>query len=658
MNKATEIKSTKSFKGELPCPAPQFLQDREPSFDWKDKATYDDLLVSEYLAPLEIACRQYGEVPFALQEQVAGELQAYFATDTRERAPTVIVNEAMAQRFHEVMRQIMRFVSSAAVASLDHSRVSAEVKHALLSYKNLEARSPVAFDAFDHDQGLVRLSYFIHGAKPREEFLVDGQATEPTFAKYRACNFFRRMLLRQRIVWLPVGSADSLSVHLDGRPAPVAMNPESILADNTVTVEIREPSVAEIRLAFPRGKGRSRPLPWNVGGLKARLLPWLAKMPLVRQKFARAWVLMDRDIDADDNAEHFYRWIRQTHPEINSWFLLARDSPDWKRLSSEGFRLVEPGIQRKLLLLNSDCILSSHPEYVFGGFDPDHYGNSMNWRFVFLQHGVIKDDMSHWLSGQSFDLFVTSSPAEHASIMGDDTPYSYTEREMCRSGLPRHDNLLAAATSTPSDEANIVLVMPTWRGALSDDRVGVDSMKAVAASEYVQRWGALLRSERLRDQIKRHGMRLVFMPHPNAVPFLPAFELPNHVEVLTKADIGIQKLFARSATMITDFSSVAFEMAYLRRPVIYYHYDFATFYGGDHNWREGYYDYSKHGFGPIAVELDQVIEQLILFMQDHAKFSNAYLSRMIQALPETDGKACERLFERIVQSSTTEQLLT
>ena len=86
---------------------------------------------------------QYGEAPAALQRQVAGELQAYFATDARERAPTVVVNEVMAQRFHDLLRQIMRFVSRSAVASLDPSLVSAEVKHALLSYKNLESWSPV-----------------------------------------------------------------------------------------------------------------------------------------------------------------------------------------------------------------------------------------------------------------------------------------------------------------------------------------------------------------------------------------------------------------------------------------------------------------------------------------------------------------------------------
>ena len=234
------------------------MQDKVTSFDWKDKATYEDRLVSEYLAPLEMACRQYGEAPAALQRQVAGELQAYFATDARERAPTVVVNEVMAQRFHDVLRQIMRFVSRSAVASLDPSLVSAEVKHALLSYKNLESWSPVVVDAYDHDQGLVRLSYYIHGTKPREEFFVDGRVTQPAFAKYRSCNFFRRMLLRQRIVWLPVGAADTLSVRLDGRLVPVTLDPENLLADNMLAADSHGPSMAEIRLRLPSRQGQGR----------------------------------------------------------------------------------------------------------------------------------------------------------------------------------------------------------------------------------------------------------------------------------------------------------------------------------------------------------------------------------------------------------------
>ncbi|MBK8768339.1 MAG: CDP-glycerol glycerophosphotransferase family protein [Burkholderiaceae bacterium] len=85
---------------------------------------------------------------------------------------------------------------------------------------------------------------------------------------------------------------------------------------------------------------------------------------------------------------------------------------------------------------------------------------------------------------------------------------------------------------------------------------------------------------------------------------------------MTKAEMRIQQLFARTALMITDLSSVAFEMAYLRRPVIYYHFDFDDFYGGGHNWRRGYYDYAKDGFGPIVHECDQLLLQVASFVDD------------------------------------------
>ena len=153
---------------------------------------------------------------------------------------------------------------------------------------------------------------------------------------------------------------------------------------------------------------------------------------------------------------------------------------DWKRLSAEGFRIVEPGIRRKLLLLNSECILSSHPAYVFGGFERDLYGNSMNWRFVFLRHGVTKDDMSHWLSGQPFDLIVSSTPG---SMRRSRMTIRHTPSLSVRCvalDFPGTTIFWQRQASFPANDVNIVLVMPTWRGSLADERSGDASLQAFA----------------------------------------------------------------------------------------------------------------------------------------------------------------------------------
>ena len=70
---------------------------------------------------------------------------------------------------------------------------------------------------------------------------------------------------------------------------------------------------------------------------------------------------MDRDNQADDNAEHLYRYISENHPEQDIYFALKKTSSDWKRLEQDGFNLLEFGssaFESKL----KDCakIISSH----------------------------------------------------------------------------------------------------------------------------------------------------------------------------------------------------------------------------------------------------------------------------------------------------------
>ena len=511
------MKDRSAFPMNQPAPEPE-------TSTWRDKATYNERLVANFLDPLEKASQKFGKAPAKLQRTLIEHLHWYFTIDCRERAPTVVVDESMAVEFHDIVGRIMRHIDIDTIASLDSLEISAEVKHALLSYKNLRCHSPVTIDAIDHDQRLVRITYFLHGDKPSEVFLLGGCETTPAFAKYRACNYFRRMLLRQRIVWLPITQENDIEIQLDGKPTEIVLGNPNLIADNAPSPSSGPGLLTKARLVFPPGKGGRQPLPFNLSGLKAWLLRWLAGLPPVRKRFEKAWVFVDRENDADDSAEHLYRWVRRNHPEINAWFLLTRDSHDCARLAAEGFRLVPPGLNRKLLILNSDHIISSHTDYTDGKFDKERYGDLMQWRFTFLQHGVIKNDLSHWLSNQPFDIFVTSSPDEHASIVDDDTPYTYTAREMRRTGLPRHDRLLRYAKELVPSAVQVLLVMPTWRGGLVDTRVSMGSnrnpIESFANSEYAQRWGAFLRHPELHKLLAMHGKKLIFMPHANATPYL------------------------------------------------------------------------------------------------------------------------------------------
>ena len=217
-------------------------------------------------------------------------------------------------------------------------------------------------------------------------------------------------------------------------------------------------------------------------------------------------------------------------------------------------------------------------------------------------------------------------------------------------GFPRHDALLALARRVPSAEVNAIIIMPTWRGHLNDTDakhgVGKATLEAFALSDYAQQWGCLLRSRELHAMAKAHGKRIVFMPHPNAVPYVEGFNIPPEVEVITKGDMRIQELFCRGTVMITDYSSVACEMAYIYRAVFYYQFDRDRFYR-EHNWREGYFDHERDGFGPVVTDQSTLLEQLGRLLSKGCVPDAEYLARMEQFFAYRDGHVCERVFEAI-----------
>jgi hypothetical protein len=120
-----------------------------------------------------------------------------------------------------------------------------------------------------------------------------------------------------------------------------------------------------------------------------RLRVRLAVCRPMRLLLGRAWLFMDRDTEADDNAEHLYRHVLRRHPEIPAWFVLRPDSPDWPRLKADGFRLVPYGsLRHRLLLLNCERLVAS------GFAGAVFYLPPRLCRFTFacLGHGVTRGD--------------------------------------------------------------------------------------------------------------------------------------------------------------------------------------------------------------------------------------------------------------------------
>jgi hypothetical protein len=367
----------------------------------------------------------------------------------------------------------------------------------------------------------------------------------------------------------------------------------------------------------------------------------------VRERYRDAWLVMDRVQAADDNGEHLYRYLMRSRPDIDAYFVLDRASAHWDRLAAEGFRLLAHGSDEARLLavhaaarLSSDAVeacMYPAPRRDFG--DPAGI-------FVFLQHGVTKDDISRWLNSKRIDLLITATEAEHASFVGPGSPYALTSEQVVRTGFARYDRLLALRRTTERDGG--ILVMPTWRRplreALASCRSEAERSRVLESSLFGSAWLELLRHPGLAALAGGSGGHPVrVLLHPLLADAADAVRLPSHVELLDSAAVSIQQELVRSRLLLTDYTSVAFDAAFVGVPVVYYQFDRDAMFDGTHPLRAGYFDYRTDGFGPVVEDADAAIQPIGRAVAAGPVVPEPYRSRAARTFPAADGRSCERI---------------
>ena len=207
----------------------------------------------------------------------------------------------------------------------------------------------------DQRQSLVRITYRFTHDRPDEEFLVDGVPVQPVYGKVHGLRYFDRVLLNERIVWLPLGA---VRVRLDGRTVDeCARASRNARCTPWAGGRCARSSIRCWSSPPPRCRRPSVPL-------RDRAILRLARSQVVRKYFGKSWVLMDRIHDADDSAERLFRYLRKRKRAINAWFVIEGGH---RRLPAHAqgrpARVVPHGSLRwKLLMLNCEHLISSHAD--------------------------------------------------------------------------------------------------------------------------------------------------------------------------------------------------------------------------------------------------------------------------------------------------------
>ena len=361
--------------------------------------------------------------------------------------------------------------------------------------------------------------------------------------------------------------------------------------------------------------------------------------PFFRKKYADTWAIGERRQEARDNGYHLFRYITQNHPEQKCVYAIDRHCPDYDKVKDLGPCVQYGSVRHWIIYFTAKYLISSQ------SFKPNGYMGTlierMGWfhpKHVFLQHGITKDKAEFLLQSHrpNVKYFITGAAPEQTFVSDY---FGYPEGTVQYTGFARFDALHSFQTVP-----NRVLVMPTWRKWLKlKSEATTGETNDVSKSEYFIKWKSILTSSRLNELIEKYNLEVIFIPHSNMLQFLNVSEMIGPKVHDAKAyHEDLQGLMKSSQLLITDYSSVFFDMFYMKKPVIFYQFDEKQY--REHHYEEGWFDYHDTDFARPCSTEGEVLDALESMVKQQYAVSEAFLAEHARTFTLYDSDNCARIY--------------
>ncbi len=583
---------------------------------WAKPEKFYNVLKYGHLDMLKSYQEKLGFVPPHIQRTALYDMAWYVGYLLNSPSKTDFLTPEQKKNFIKLLFEIFQYINAETIMSFNLAGVWFKQKIGMLGYfKNIEPNFQIAYiENIDRENKQILISFF-STMDMDVSYRLNGKDVLPKFYKLTNNTLLDDVFVSEYRAWIEYQNLDDVfSIYINEIEAKFSIL--GVEFNNKVFIN-------DIVLSFtPSYK-------YNVDG---------------------SWVFVDRSMQADDNAEYLYRYIFRNHLKEDCYFALSRNSADWDRLEKEGFKLIDFGSDIfEAKLKSCSKIISSNVDHYITNYFGDEYEYSK--KIIFLQHGVIHNDLSSWLNTQkNINLFVTSTQDEYNSIVKHKSRYKFCNKEVKLTGMPRHDYLL----KSDQVEEKIILVMPTWRKNIVGKAIDKSNIRQINNNfkneSYCKAWEGFLNNEKLKKLYEKYGYKVVFAPHVNITPYLSVMNIPSFIQVWSKDKNyeNLQSIFKKSKVFITDYSSAAFDLAYLNKAIIYYQFDKEEFFSGSHTSQLSYFEYENDGFGPVVEQLEQLEQALEQILQNNGKALEPYLTRMENTFPFKDSRCCERVYNAII----------
>ena len=347
---------------------------------------------------------------------------------------------------------------------------------------------------------------------------------------------------------------------------------------------------------------------------------------------------------AQDNAYYFFKYCMEHNVEAmlggHMYYIIDKKSADLEKVQPySGHIIYFMSLKHKLYLLAAKLLISTDTKkHVYAW----RYRMSLldryirRKRLVFLQHGVTALKRVDYIYGKgnfgTCDLFVVTSDYERNIV---EQNFGYKGDEIAVTGFARWDVL-----EDKSKGSRLILVMPTWRNWLEE----VDDA-AFMESDYYRHYMALLTSPALHRMLEELDLQMCFYIHPKFREYMKDFVISaDRIRMVPFGQEPLNELMMQCRLLVTDYSSVCWDVYYQGKPVVFYQFDLAQYLEA----HGSYMDMDKELFGERETEADKLISRIREYAQQDFKLKAQAAEQIDYYFKYRDNENSKRIAEHIL----------
>ena len=309
---------------------------------------------------------------------------------------------------------------------------------------------------------------------------------------------------------------------------------------------------------------------------------------------------------AQDNGYYFFKYCMDNLPQEEKkriFYVMDMSAKDAKNLQAYKDNVLEFMSLKQLiysLAANIDIASDSTSHLFTWRPKPSVVARTFKRKKTFfLQHGVTALKRVDYIFGRlgtsPMTYFLTTSKAEQKIITEH---FGYTTAKAPILGFSRWDVL----EDKSSKIEPIVLIMPTWRQWLEEQ-----SEEVFVNSEYFEQYSKLIQNEKFTKLLEDNNAHAKFFIHPKLSSMLDKFDVKNErVELVQQGSVPLNELIMQCSMLITDYSSVCWDVLYMDKPVSFFQFDKERY----NNVVGSYINFDKDLPGDSCNNLDELLDSV------------------------------------------------